>query len=65
VADFIEDYQTARGRRFDHTERQLANAAATWVRCYNARCQLDNQHRRGLNPPPGSFIDQLRTEQGR
>lgn len=65
VAGFIEDYQAAQGSTFDHTERQIAGAAATWVRCYNARCELDNLHRRDLNPSPGSFIDQLRTDLGR
>lgn len=64
VAEFVSDYQLARGRRFDRTEQQTAQAAATWARCYNARCQLDSLDRHNLAPPSGSFIDQLKTELG-
>lgn len=59
VLSFVSEYQTARDRVFDPPERAAAAAAATWVRCYNARCQLDNRERRSMDPPTGSFIDQL------
>jgi len=62
IVEFIEDYESARGRRFDGAEQRAVRAAATWVRCYNARCQVDNLDRRNLAPPAGSFIDQLRAE---
>lgn len=62
VAEFVSDYQLARGRRFDRTEQQTAQAAATSARCYNARCQLDSLDRHNLAPPSGSFIDQLQTD---
>jgi hypothetical protein len=55
VAAFLDDYE--RSRAFAPAERRTAEAAATWVSCYNARCQLDNLHRRGLEPPAGSFVD--------
>lgn len=55
VTGFIDSYQGARGVPFDGTERDAAEYAARWVRCYNARCQLDNQQRRGMEPPPGAF----------
>ncbi|MEQ7129476.1 phosphotransferase [Actinopolymorpha sp. B11F2] len=58
VAAFLDDYE--RFRPFSRAERRTADAAATWVRCYNARCQLDNLHRRSLDPPPGSFVETLR-----
>ncbi|WP_433166330.1 hypothetical protein [Kribbella sp. CA-247076] len=58
VAAFLDDYHCS--RPFLPTERELADAAATWVRCYNARCQLDNHHRRALPPPPGPFTEALR-----
>jgi hypothetical protein len=56
---FIADYQTAVGRRFNDIQQRCAQAAATWVRCYNARCQLDGITCRNTAPPRGSFIDQL------
>lgn len=55
VTAFIADYPVD----FSTGERQGALAAATWVRCYNARCHLDNRERRGMTPPPGSALDQL------
>ena len=55
VAEFIADYP----KEFDAAERSGAFAAATWVRCYNARCHLDNRERRGMIPPPGSALEQL------
>lgn len=64
ITAFIEDYQEARQQRFSDTEHQAARAAATWVRCYNARVHLDNLHHRNISPPAGSFIDQL-TNQAR
>jgi hypothetical protein len=57
VAAFLDDYD--RVRAFSPAERGIAEAAATWVRCYNARCQLDNLYRRGLDPPPGPFVEAL------
>ena len=36
-----------------------------WVRCYNARCQIDNQVRRARATPDGSFIEQLAIESSR
>ncbi|TDC15379.1 hypothetical protein E1261_40510 [Kribbella albertanoniae] len=57
VAAFVDDYHHI--RPFSPAERAVAHAAATWVRCYNARCQLDNHHRRNLAPPPGSFTESL------
>lgn len=57
VADFLDDYE--RRRAFSLAERRTAEAAATWVACYNARCQLDNLHRRGMDPPAGSFVEML------
>ena len=44
----------------DH-DKTTAEAAAAWVRCYNARGQLDNLHRRGLDPPAGSFVEAIET----
>jgi Ser/Thr protein kinase RdoA (MazF antagonist) len=64
VTAFIGDYQRVSGRQFDDHERQIAAAAANWVRCYNARCHLDNRERRGIEPHPGSFIDQSPAERG-
>jgi hypothetical protein len=64
IEAFISDYQKASGRRFNDAEQRTARAAATWVRCYNARCQLDNLNRRNIAPPAGSFLDQLRPEFG-
>jgi hypothetical protein len=61
VVGFLDDYE--RVRSFSASGRRLAEAAATWVRCYNARCQLDNLHRRGLEPPAGSFLDALAPQQ--
>jgi phosphotransferase family enzyme len=55
IAAFIADYPVD----FGTGERKCALAAATWVRCYNARCHLDNRERRGMTPPPGSALDQL------
>lgn len=60
IAGFIADYPA----ELSSGERNGAHAAATWVRCYNARCQLDNRERRGMSPPPGSALDQLSTEFG-
>lgn len=62
VEGSIYSYQTARGVPFDGTERDAAENAAGWVRCYNARCQLDNQQRRGMEPPPGAFLEQMRDD---
>ncbi|MBM7786857.1 phosphotransferase [Tenggerimyces flavus] len=59
VAAFLDDYE--RVRPFTPPERRVAEAAATWVRCYSARCQLDNLQRRGMEPPAGSFIEALST----
>ncbi len=59
VAAFLDDYE--RVHTFTPAERQLAEAAATWVRCYAARCQLDNLQRRAMQPPAGSFIEALST----
>ena len=59
VAAFLDTYE--RFHAFTPAERRTADAAATWVRCYNARCQLDNLHRRGLDPPAGSFVESLRS----
>jgi hypothetical protein len=55
IAAFIDDYPT----EFSPTERNGAQAAATWVRCYNARCHLDNRERRDMTPPSGSALEQL------
>ncbi|MEU4605630.1 phosphotransferase [Kribbella sp. NPDC023972] len=57
VAAFLDDYE--RVRAFSPAERRTAEAAVTWVRCYNARCQLDNLYRREMEPPTGSFIEAL------
>lgn len=57
VAAFLDDYEQFRA--FSSEERRTSEAAATWVRCYNARCQLDNLHRRGIDPPAGSFVDSI------
>lgn len=59
VAAFLDDYE--RVHPFTPAERRVAEAAATWVRCYSARCQLDNLQRRGMEPPAGSFIEALET----
>jgi hypothetical protein len=59
VGAFIDDYE--RVSPFTPAERRLAEAAATWVRCFNARCQLDNLQRRAMDPPVGSFIEALAT----
>lgn len=58
ITAFLADYQAAT-RIFDPEELAVATAAATWVRCYNARCHLDNAHRRGMTPPPGAALEQL------
>jgi len=62
VEAFADDYDTARSVRFTRAERRRLDAAATWVRCYNARCQLDNLVRRSMTLPTGSFLDQLVAE---
>ena len=49
---------------FEAAERHAVNAVA-WVRCYNARCQIDNQVRRARATPDGSFIEQLAIESSR
>jgi hypothetical protein len=59
VTAFLDAYE--RCHSFSPAERRTAEAAATWVRCYNARCALD-LHRHGLEPPAGSFGEMLRTE---
>jgi hypothetical protein len=41
---FLADYQAA-ARRFGPGELDVATAAGTWLRCYNARCQLDISQR--------------------
>ncbi|MGI8869012.1 MAG: hypothetical protein ACR2F6_09230 [Mycobacteriales bacterium] len=64
VAEFIGDYESASDRRFDPLEQRTARAAATWTRCYNARCQLDSLTRYALAPPTGSFLEHLRIELG-
>lgn len=64
VLAFIEAYESARGIRFTAAEGQTVRAAARWVRAYNARCQIDNQLRRGMPPPSGSFLAQLGAERG-
>jgi hypothetical protein len=58
ITAFIDDYPI----EFSAAERNGAFAAATWVRCYNARCHLDNRERRGMAPPPGSALEQLSAE---
>ncbi|HVX46274.1 MAG TPA: hypothetical protein VHC49_20450 [Mycobacteriales bacterium] len=58
VAAFLEDYQDARRARFDAAELRTTEAAATWVRCYNARIHLDNWRNRELDPPPGCYLTQ-------
>lgn len=63
VDAFIADYETARGAEFG-SEREIV-AAATWVRCFNARCEVDNRVRRNMASPEGSFLEQLSTEYGR
>lgn len=59
VAGFLDSYEHLHA--FTPAERRTAEAAATWVRCFNARCQLDNLHRRGLDPPAGSFVKSLQS----
>jgi hypothetical protein len=58
VIAFLAEYRAA-ARRFGPGELDVATAAGTWVRCYNARCQLDNSQRRGMTPPPGAALAQL------
>ena len=48
VTAFLDDYE--RCRSFSPAERRTAEAAATWVRCYNARCSHLPRH--GLKPQP-------------
>ena len=62
VTAFLDDYESCRS--FSPAERRTAEAAATWVRCYNARCALDLP-RHGLTPPAGSFIEMLATDVNR
>jgi aminoglycoside phosphotransferase (APT) family kinase protein len=63
VAAFLDDYEQVRA--FSPAERRTAEAAATWVRCYSARCQLDNLQRRDMQPPAGSFFQALLDVRGR
>jgi hypothetical protein len=58
VTAFLADYQAA-ARTFGPSELDVATAASRWVRCYNARCQLDSAQRRGTAPPPGAVLEQL------
>lgn len=58
VAHFIAAYEQVRGA-FTADEAVAARHAAGWVRCYNARCQVDNQQRRCLEPPNGSFVEMM------
>lgn len=62
VLRFLDSYTASTGIAFDPAQRRAAEAAARWVRCYNARCQIDNQVRRGLAPPRGSFVEALAAE---
>ncbi len=39
AADFVRDYETARGRRFGPAERVVIGAAATYSLSYTARCE--------------------------
>jgi hypothetical protein len=39
-----------------------AKHAAGWVRCFNARCQIDNEQRRGLSGPVGSFMELIEND---
>ncbi len=39
AVDFVRDYETARGKRFDPAERIVIGAAATYSLSYTARCE--------------------------
>jgi hypothetical protein len=62
VTDFLDRYQQLRGVPFSADEAIAARHAAGWVRCYNARCQIDNQERRGMLAPAGSFIEMIKND---
>jgi Phosphotransferase enzyme family len=57
AAEFLADYETARGIRFAAAERTVAAAAVRWSIAYTARC--DVTLRRGETPAPGSALDLL------
>ncbi len=57
VAGFMADYETASGRRFTTSERDLAVAAACWSIAYTARCDVTIVD--GKDPHPGSALDLL------
>lgn len=59
VTSFVDAYIRARGRGFSLAEEVVVENAAGWVRCYNARCQIDNLQRRDAAPPDGSFVDMI------
>jgi hypothetical protein len=59
---FVNDYQTARGRRFSADERALCAACFTYACAYTARCG----HSRGADvTTPGTFQHLLWTERAR
>jgi hypothetical protein len=57
VADFVGDYETAVGRRFAHSERDLVIAAACWSLAYTARCDVSLVQ--GEAPRPETALDLL------
>lgn len=57
VMGFVDAYVRARRKAFNADEVVVVEHAAGWVRCYNARCQIDNLQRRDPAPPDGSFIE--------
>ena len=59
TAGFMADYETATGRRFTKSERDLAIAAACWSIAYTARCDVTQVD--GGDPHPGSALDLLST----
>lgn len=59
VLAFLDAYQRRRGLPFNQVETHAARHAARWVRCYNARCQVDMLHRYAVPAPEGSFIEQI------
>ena len=64
VARYVEDYSRAAASPFGPAQRAQAFAAATWVLCYNARCDLSAQFDFGVPATPGSALGLLRAHGG-
>jgi hypothetical protein len=59
VADYVKEYESARGRTFSPTEWDCIGASALWVLAYTARCEHALS---ALGPGPEHAIGRLRLE---